>query len=216
LIILAGNKLREIALELSNKLNEMLQAINRIYAYNPKEEALSNIVKDLRGKTRATLARGNAQIISRVGGLEVTYVTSAYGYREALRDLINYYTNVLMAIKQAIELLDKLGVTDDCVVVIDETSVDVIIGYSLPDTSEILLLELPSITERANVKSVLSEFVAGLTADEYAKVIKKLDEAMSVMNSEAYVIDRIVKLENINYPKQFVELESKVTNGDRN
>ncbi|MFB6470367.1 MAG: hypothetical protein TU36_003925 [Vulcanisaeta sp. AZ3] len=216
MIILAGNKLREIALELSNKLNEMLQAINRIYAYNPKEEALSNIVKDLRGKTRATLARGNAQIISRVGGLEVTYVTSAYGYREALRDLINYYTNVLMAIKQAIELLDKLGVTDDCVVVIDETSVDVIIGYSLPDTSEILLLELPSITERANVKSVLSEFVAGLTADEYAKVIKKLDEAMSVMNSEAYVIDRIVKLENINYPKQFVELESKVTNGDRN
>nr|KJR71620.1 MAG: hypothetical protein TU36_06930 [Vulcanisaeta sp. AZ3] len=214
MIILAGNKLREIALELGNKLNEMLQVINRIYAYNPKEEALSNVVKDLRGKTRATLARGNAQIISRVGGLEVTYVTSAYGYREALRDLVNYYTNVLMTIKQAIELLDKLGVTDDCVVIIDETSVDVIIGYSLPDTSEILLPELPSITERADVKSVLSEFVAGLTADEYAKVIKKLDEAMSVMSSEADVIDSIVKLENINYPKQFVELESKVTNGD--
>ncbi|WP_243678323.1 hypothetical protein [Vulcanisaeta distributa] len=167
MIVLRSDKLRDIVLDLGNRLNEIMQIINEIYAYNPDNELMSKLTRELRGKSSATYVKGDSNITTKVDDIEVIYVLTANGYKEVIRDAINYYTNVLMSIKQVMEFAEKLGVNDEYLVMIDDSSIDVIIGYSLPDMSDTSLLYLPSIKETTEVPSILNGII-GLTADELA------------------------------------------------
>ncbi|GAB6947349.1 hypothetical protein JCM16161A_14790 [Vulcanisaeta sp. JCM 16161] len=209
MIVLRSDRLRDIALDLGNKLNEIMQIINEIYAYNPDNETINKLIRELRSKSQTTYVRGNSSTTTKVDDVEVIYVLTANGYKEVIRDAINYYTNVLMSIKQVMEFAEKLGIDDDYIVMIDDTSTDVVIGYSLPDMSDTSLLYLPSIRETTEVPSILSGIV-GLTADELAKIMKMIDDAISAINNNSRSFETTIKLSDINYPEQFRKIEEAV------
>ena len=209
MIVLKSDKLKDVVLDLGNKLNEVMQIINEIYAYNPDNEFMSKLIKELRSKSQATYVKGNANMTTKVEDLEVIYVLTANGYKDAIKDAINYYTNVLMSIKQAMEFTEKLGISDEYVVMIDDSSIDVIIGYSLPDMSSTSLLYLPSIREMIEIPSVLSDII-GLTADELARAMKMIDDAISAINGNSRAFETIIKLSDVNYPEEFRKIEEVI------
>ncbi|WP_252900216.1 hypothetical protein [Vulcanisaeta sp. JCM 14467] len=84
-----------------------------------------------------------------------------------------------------------------------------IIGYSLPDMSNASLLHLPSIKEVTEIPSVLSG-VIGLTADELARVMKTVDEAISTIGGSSRTFETIVRLSDINYPEPFRKIEEVI------
>ena len=209
MIVLKSDKLKDVILDLGNKLNEVMQIINEIYAYNPDNEFMSKLIKELRSKSQATYVKGNANMAIKVEDLEVIYVLTANGYKDAIKDAINYYTNVLMSIKQAMEFTEKLGISDEYVVMIDDSSIDVIIGYSLPDMSGTSLLYLPSIREMIEIPSILGGII-GLTADELARAMKMIDDAISAINGNSRAFETIIKLSDVNYPEEFRKIEEVI------
>ena len=209
MIVLKSDKLKDVILDLGNKLNEVMQIINEVYAYNPDNELMSKLIKELRSKSQATYVKGNANMTTKVEDLEVIYVLTANGYKDAIKDAINYYTNVLMSIKQAMEFTEKLGISDEYVVMIDDSSIDVIIGYSLPDMSSTSLLYLPSIRETIEIPSVLGGII-GLTADELARAMKMIDDAISAINGNSRAFETIIKLSDVNYPEEFRKIEEVI------
>ena len=209
MIVLRSDKLRDVALDLGNKLNEVMQIINEVYAYSPDNELMNKLLKELRGKSQATYVKGNVNITTKVEDFDVIYVLTANGYKDAIKDAINYYTNVLMSIKQAMEFTEKLGIGDEYVVMIDDTSIDVIIGYSLPDVSNTSLLYLPSIRETVEIPSILGGII-GLTADELAKIMIIINDVISAINSNSRVFETIIKLSDVNYPEEFRKIEEVI------
>ncbi|ADY02009.1 hypothetical protein VMUT_1808 [Vulcanisaeta moutnovskia 768-28] len=209
MIVLRSDRLKDIVLSLGNRLNEILQVISEIYAYSPDNETMNKMIRELRSKSPATLVKGNTNVTTKIDDIEVIYTLTANGYKDAIRDAINYYTNVLMSIKQAMEFTEKLGVNDDYVIIIDDASIDVVIGYSLPDMSETSLLYLPNIRETTEIPSILSSIV-GLTADEVARLMKMIDEIISSISNNSRNVETIVKLDNINYPEPFRKIEEEV------
>ena len=209
MIVLRNDKLKDVILDLGNKLNEVMQIINEVYAYNPDNELMNKLIKELRSRSQVTYVKGNANITTKVDDLEVTYALTANGYKDIIKDVINYYTNVLMSIKQAMEFTEKLGVSDEYVVMIDDSSIDVIIGYSLPDMSDTSLLYLPNIKEAVEIPSVLGGII-GLTADELAKIMKMIDDAILAINGNSRAFETTIKLSDINYPEQFRKIEEAI------
>ena len=209
MIVLRNDKLKDVILDLGNKLNEVMQIINEVYAYNPDNEPMNKLIKELRSRSQVTYVKGNANITTKVDDLEVTYALTANGYKDIIKDIINYYTNVLMSIKQAMEFTEKLGVSDEYVVMIDDSSIDVIIGYSLPDMSDTSLLYLPNIKETVEIPSVLGGII-GLTADELAKIMKMIDDAILAINDNSRAFETTIKLSDINYPEQFRKIEEAI------
>ncbi len=209
MIVLRSDRLRDIALDLGNKLNEIMQVINEIHAYNPDNESVNKLIRELRSKSSATYIKGSMNITTKADDIEVIYALTASGYKEAIKDAINYYTNVLMSIKQAMEFTEKLGMSDEYVIIIDSTSIDVVVGYSLPDVSDTAILHLPNIRELTEVPSILSG-ISGLTADELAKIMKIIDETISAINNNSRNFETIVRLSDINYPEQFRKIEEVI------
>lgn len=201
--------MRDLALDLGNRLNEVMQVINEIHAYNPDNESMSKLIRELRSKSSAKYVRGSMNVTVKDGNMEVVYVLSASGYRDAINDVINYFTNILMAIRQVIELTEKLGINDEYVTIIDDSSIDVIIGYPLPDITNTSLLQLPSIEESVEVPSVLSG-ITGLTADELAKVMIMIDNALSAVGKSSRSFETVVRLDDINYPEPFKKVEELI------
>jgi len=209
LIILRSDKLKDIILELGNKLNEILQFINEIHAFNPDNELINKLTKELRGKSAVTSIKGNSNITSKANDLEVIYVLTADGYKNIMRDAINYFTNILMSIKQVIEFMEKLGIVDEYAIFIDDSSVDVIIGFLPPDMSEMPLLHLPSIRESVEIQSVLGN-ITGLSAEELGSVMKLIDELLSSVKNNLKQIETTIEINNINYPDPFKKIEEEV------
>jgi len=209
LIILRNNRLREIDLELGNWINEALQLINEIHAYNLDKDLVNRLARDLRDRSKTLFTRGNPVITSKVGNIEVIYVLTASGYRDIMLEVINYYTNLLMAIKHVMETAEKLGVNNNYTVFIDSSSIDVVIGYSIQDMSEIPLFKLSSLRESIAIESVLGS-VAGLRIDELADVVNAVNDAISAISSNSLRLETVIKLGDINYPSPFRELESKL------
>ncbi|MFP3216046.1 MAG: hypothetical protein RXP99_01995 [Vulcanisaeta sp.] len=208
-MVLRNDRLREVALELGNWINEVLQLINGIHAYSPDKDLVNRLARDLRDSSKTSFTRGNPVITSKVGGIEVVYVLTASGYRDVMLEVINYYTNLLMAIKHVMEVAEKLGINNDYTVFIDGSSIDVVIGYSILDVSRTPLFELSSLRESIAIESVLGS-VAGLRADELADVINALDNAISAVSNNSLRLETVIKLDNINYPSPFRDLESKL------
>ncbi|MCG2879784.1 MAG: hypothetical protein L7H00_01075 [Vulcanisaeta sp.] len=208
-MVLRNDRLREVALELGNWINEVLQLINGIHAYSPDKDLVNRLARDLRDSSKTSFTRGNPVITSKVGSIEVVYVLTASGYRDVMLEVINYYTNLLMAIKHVMEVAEKLGVDNDYTVFIDSSSIDVIIGYSIQDVSRTPLFELSSLRESIAIESVLGS-VAGLRADELADVMNALDNAISAVSNNSLRLETVIKLDNINYPSPFRDLESKL------
>ncbi|GAB6943915.1 hypothetical protein JCM14467A_06970 [Vulcanisaeta sp. JCM 14467] len=209
MIVLKSDKLRDVILDLGNRLNEVMQIINEIHAYSPDNEFANKLIRELRSKSQAAYVKGNTNITTKFEDVEITYVLTANGYKNAIKDAINYYTDMLMSIKQAVEFAEKLGISDEYTVMIDDSSIDVIIGYSLPDMSNASLLHLPSIKEVTEIPSVLSG-VIGLTADELARVMKTVDEAISTIGGSSRTFETIVRLSDINYPEPFRKIEEVI------
>ncbi len=209
MIILRSDKLKDIILELGNKLNEILQFINEIHAFNPDNELINKLTKELRGKSAVTSIKGNSNITSKANDLEVIYVLTADGYKNIMRDAINYFTNILMSIKQVIEFMEKLGIVDEYAIFIDDSSVDVIIGFLPPDMSEMPLLHLPSIRESVEIQSVLGN-ITGLSAEELGSVMKLIDELLSSVKNNLKQIETTIEINNINYPDPFKKIEEEV------
>ena len=209
MIILRSDKLKDIILELGNKLNEILQFINEIHAFNPDNELINKLTKELRGKSAVTSIKGNSNITSKANDLEVIYVLTADGYKNIMRDAINYFTNILMSIKQVIEFTEKLGIVDEYAIFIDDSSVDVIIGFLPPDMSEMPLLHLPSIRESIEIQSVLGN-ITGLSAEELGSVMKLIDELLSSVKNNLKQIETTIEINNINYPDPFKKIEEEV------
>ena len=207
--MLRSDKLRDVVLDLGNKLNEVMQIINEMHAYSPDNELANKLIRELRGKSQAAYVKGNANITTKFEDIEITYVLTANGYKNAIKDAINYYTDMLMSIKQAVEFAEKLGISDEYTVMIDDSSIDVIIGYSLPDMSNASLLHLPSIKEVTEIPSVLSG-VIGLTADELARVMKTVDEVISTIGGSSRTFETVVRLSDINYPEPFRKIEEVI------
>lgn len=199
----------DVVTEFGNKLNEMLQVIEENHAYNPDNDLINRIIRELRNKGAATLVKGNASITSKVNGMEVTYVLTADGYKNIMRDIVNYYTNILISIKQVLELTNKLGVSDEYTVIISDSAIDVLIGYSLPDLSGTSLLSLPNVKETIEVPSVLNN-INKMSADEYAKIMGLVDNLFSSLGNTSKRIETVVKLDSIEYPEPFKVLEKKV------
>ncbi|MGC9153283.1 MAG: hypothetical protein ACP5GY_06065 [Vulcanisaeta sp.] len=209
MIVLRSNKLKDIILELGNKLNEILQFINEIHAFNPDNELINKLSKELRGKSAVTSIKGNSNITSKANDLEVIYVLTADGYKNIMRDAINYFTNILMSIKQVIEFTEKLGIVDEYAIFIDDSSVDVIIGFLPPDMSEMPLLHLPSIRESVEIQSVLGN-ITGLSAEELDSVMKLIDELLSSVKNNLKQIETTIEINNISYPDPFRKIEEEV------
>ena len=208
-MVLRNDRLREVALELGNWINEVLQLINGIHAYSPDKDLVNRLARDLRDSSKTSFTRGNPVITSKVGSIEVVYVLTASGYRDVMLEVINYYTNLLMAIKHVMEVAEKLGIDNDYTVFIDGSSIDVVIGYSIQDVSRTPLFELSSLRESIAIESVLGS-VAGLRADELADVMNALDNAISAVSNNSLRLETVIKLDNINYPSPFRDLESKL------
>lgn len=208
-MVLRNDRLREVALELGNWINEVLQLINGIHAYSPDKDLVNRLARDLRDSSKTSFTRGNPVITSKVGSIEVVYVLTASGYRDVMLEVINYYTNLLMAIKHVMEVAEKLGINNDYTVFIDGSSIDVVIGYSIQDVSRTPLFELSSLRESIAIESVLGS-VAGLRADELADVMNALDNAISAVSNNSLRLETVIKLDNINYPSPFRDLESKL------
>ncbi|MGC8542513.1 MAG: hypothetical protein ACP5NQ_01125 [Vulcanisaeta sp.] len=209
MIVLRSDKLKDIILELGNKLNEILQFINEIHAFNPDNELINKLSKELRGKSAVTSIKGNSNITSKANDLEVIYVLTADGYKNIMRDAINYFTNILMSIKQVIEFTEKLGIVDEYAIFIDDSSVDVIIGFLPPDMSEMPLLHLPSIRESVEIQSVLGN-ITGLSAEELGSVMKLIDELLSSVKNNLKQIETTIEINNISYPDPFRKIEEEV------
>ncbi|BDR91992.1 hypothetical protein Vsou_10850 [Vulcanisaeta souniana JCM 11219] len=199
----------DIVAEFGNKLNEVLRTIEENHAYNPDNDLMNRIIRELRSKGAATLVKGNASIVSKVNGIEVTFVLTADGYKNIMRDIVNYYTNILMSIKQVLELTNKLGVSDEYTVIISDSAIDILIGYSLPDLSETPLLSIPSVKETIEIPSVLSN-VTKMTADEVAKIMVQIDNVISSLGNISSRIETVIKLDDIEYPEPFKVIEKKV------
>ena len=107
------------------------------------------------------------------------------------------------------EFTEKLGISDEYVVMIDDSSIDVIIGYSLPDMSGTSLLYLPSIRETIEIPSVLGGII-GLTADELARAMMMIDDAISAISGNSRVFETIIKLNDVNYPEEFRKIEKMI------
>lgn len=209
MIVLSSNKLKDIALDLGNKLNEIMQVINEIHAYNPDSEFLNKSIRELRNRYTATYVKGNVNMTMRDGNMEVTYVLTANGYKDAIKNIVDYFADMLMAIKQVMEFTEKLGLSDEYVVMMSDSSIDILIGYSLPDMSNTPLLRLPSIRETAEVPSILGGF-AGLTADELAKVMIAVDNVISVISSGSRNFETVIRLSDVNYPEPFRKIEELI------
>ncbi|GGI68747.1 hypothetical protein GCM10007112_02200 [Vulcanisaeta souniana JCM 11219] len=209
MIVLRSSKLMDIVAEFGNKLNEVLRTIEENHAYNPDNDLMNRIIRELRSKGAATLVKGNASIVSKVNGIEVTFVLTADGYKNIMRDIVNYYTNILMSIKQVLELTNKLGVSDEYTVIISDSAIDILIGYSLPDLSETPLLSIPSVKETIEIPSVLSN-VTKMTADEVAKIMVQIDNVISSLGNISSRIETVIKLDDIEYPEPFKVIEKKV------
>lgn len=209
MIVLSSNKLKDIALDLGNKLNEIMQVINEIHAYNPDSEFLNKSIRELRNRYTATYVKGNVNMTMRDGNMEVTYVLTANGYKDAIKNIVDYFADMLMAIKQVMEFTEKLGLNDEYVVMMSDSSIDILIGYSLPDMSNTPLLRLPSIRETAEVPSILGGF-AGLTADELAKVMIAVDNVISVISSGSRNFETVIRLSDVNYPEPFRKIEELI------
>ncbi|WP_229709715.1 hypothetical protein [Vulcanisaeta souniana] len=207
--MLRSSKLMDIVAEFGNKLNEVLRTIEENHAYNPDNDLMNRIIRELRSKGAATLVKGNASIVSKVNGIEVTFVLTADGYKNIMRDIVNYYTNILMSIKQVLELTNKLGVSDEYTVIISDSAIDILIGYSLPDLSETPLLSIPSVKETIEIPSVLSN-VTKMTADEVAKIMVQIDNVISSLGNISSRIETVIKLDDIEYPEPFKVIEKKV------
>jgi len=67
--VLTNNRLRDVVLELGNEINDTLQLINDIHAYNPDNDLMNRLLKELRGKSTASLTKGNPQITTKAGDL---------------------------------------------------------------------------------------------------------------------------------------------------
>ncbi len=210
MIVLRSDKLKNTILDLGSRLNEILQVLNEMYAINLDNETVNKLIRELRSKSSsARYTKGGTNVTSKVGDIEVIYVLTASGYKDIIRDAINYYTNVLMAIKQVTEFSEKLGIGDNYTVIIDGSSIDVIIGYSLPDVSDLPLLTLSNIKEMAEIPSVLVG-ITGLTADELAKVMVTIDKLISSMSTGSNSFETVVKISDINYPEPFKKIEELI------
>ncbi|WP_252900217.1 hypothetical protein [Vulcanisaeta sp. JCM 14467] len=124
MIVLKSDKLRDVILDLGNRLNEVMQIINEIHAYSPDNEFANKLIRELRSKSQAAYVKGNTNITTKFEDVEITYVLTANGYKNAIKDAINYYTDMLMSIKQAVEFAEKLGISDEYTVMIDDSSIE--------------------------------------------------------------------------------------------
>jgi hypothetical protein len=210
--VLTNNRLRDVVLELGNEINDTLQLINDIHAYNPDNDLMNRLLKELRGKSTASLTKGNPQITTKAGGLEIIYAVTANGYRDVMKEAINYYTNALMAIMQVMEIMAKLGVDDDYVVFMDGSTIDVVVGYSMQDLPRSPLLQIPNLKEKVAIESLLGS-ITGLRADEIAGLINAIDNAILTINNNSLHVESAIKLDSIEYPSPFKELESRLGGG---
>lgn len=211
MIVLTSNNLGGLVQRLGDSLNEYMRELGRVHAYTPDAGVLRELVRGLeRLGGRPVATRGSPVISSRRGNVEVSIVATASGYRDVLGAVINYYTNVLMTLRQVVEYLGKLGVTGDYTIIIGDNGSNVIVGYTLPDMTGTPLLELPSIRTITSLESVLTR-VSGLGSEELGAVARAIDSVLAGVRP--MVVDRVVRLDGLEYPVEIRRIRELLGGG---
>lgn len=211
--MLKSNDLEQIIAKLGNSVNEALTKLSNSTALNIDND-INILIRELKSKFKnVSVTKGNGVYnIKGKGNLEVQYVTSLNAYLSTLRDVVNYYTDLLMMLEQVHDTLKRLGINSGVSIIIDKGHgiADLLVGYEIPSTY--FLMAFPSIIEHEEIPSILNN-VKGLSPDEKSKISDLIDQFITNMNKEIIIKETTVNVNDYEYPDKIKKTE-EVFQGD--
>lgn len=193
-------------MELGDPINKLLERINKTTSIG--SDNINLLTKEIKSKFKdATITKGNGFYNTKTkGDFEVQYVLSASAYLSVLRDIINYYTNLLMMIKQTHDIITMLNIELEAPIIIDKghDTVDILIGPNLPNTQ--FLMEVPWIIEKEEIPTILNE-IKGLSPEEKTEISNLLDQYLTELNKGIIMVETTIDVNNYAYPDKIKKAE---------
>lgn len=213
MIILKSDDLEKIVTELGNSINEALIRLSNIPLFDVEND-INAVIKELKSKFRDTnIVRGNGLYnMKNKTDLEVQYVFSAGAYLSVLKDVVNYYTDLLMMLKQVYDIMEKLSIKSGITIIIDKghNTVDLLVGSEMPSTY--FLIESPRIIEKEEIPSILDN-IKGLSPEEKREISDLIDQFMVNTNKEVIIKETTINVNEYEYPDK-IKKAKEILQGD--
>ncbi|WP_069806754.1 hypothetical protein [Vulcanisaeta thermophila] len=211
-MIISSDDLSRIIEELGRIVNEVLDMVSRVAVFDDKD--INELMREVRRRWRdARLVGGDGHYnVKGKGNFEVEFVFSATERLNVIKEVVNYYTSLLVMLNQTRDVLERIGIGGGAVIIVDEArgTVNVLVGPKLATTE--FLMEFPGVKERVEVPTVLSG-VHGLDPEEAAYVGRVIDQYLELVSKGSVVVETTVDVKNYAYPDKIRKAEEVLMGG---